>query len=182
MSMALCLTRSLSLAGQTSTHSPQPVQSSGATWMTIFQPGYSLPFQSAALKPSGGLGQQGRVECLHADRGVGAAQRAQPALDADLRVPDRECPGRCSASRTASCRWGTCRRTGMALTGRSSPRLAIIMPSTSLTNAGALAGTGGTMWNFEVTWPGTFTSWRAARAPSTAALFRWTIVPPPFFP
>ena len=35
--------------------------------------------------------------------------------------------------------------TGRALTGRSSPRLAIIMPSTSLTNAGALAGTGGTM-------------------------------------
>ena len=43
MSIALCLTRSLSLAGQTSTHSPQPVQSSGATWTANFQPGNSLP-------------------------------------------------------------------------------------------------------------------------------------------
>ncbi len=33
MLMALCLTISLLLAGHTSTHTPQPVQSSGATWM-----------------------------------------------------------------------------------------------------------------------------------------------------
>ncbi len=53
MLIALCLTTSLSLAGQTSMHSPQPVQSSGATCKVIFQPGYSLPFQSVAWKPSG---------------------------------------------------------------------------------------------------------------------------------
>ena len=33
--------------------------------------------------------------------------------------------------------------TGIALTGRSSPRLAIIIPSTSFTNGGAPAGTAG---------------------------------------
>ena len=33
MLMALCRTSVLSFAGQTSTHTPQPVQSSGATWM-----------------------------------------------------------------------------------------------------------------------------------------------------
>ena len=36
---------------------------------------------------------------------------------------------------------------GSALTGNSSPRLAIITPSTSLTNAGAWAGTAGIMCN-----------------------------------
>ena len=72
--------------------------------------------------------------------------------------------------------------TGMALTGRSSPRLAIIMPSTSLTKAGAWSGTGGTMWNFELTEAGTLTSCRLARAMSMAALLRSTIAPPPFLP
>ena len=35
-----------------------------------------------------GIGQQGRIENLCADRGVRAAQRAQAALGANLRVPD----------------------------------------------------------------------------------------------
>ena len=47
MLMALCLTSLLLLAGQTSTHSSQPVQSSGATWRVYF---FSLKsFQRAAV-------------------------------------------------------------------------------------------------------------------------------------
>ena len=42
MLIALCLTTSLLLAGQTSTHTPQPVQSSGATWIVISMPGELL--------------------------------------------------------------------------------------------------------------------------------------------
>ena len=55
MLIALCLATSRLLAGQTSMHRPQPVQSSGATWIVIFQPSYSLPFQSADSKPCGAL-------------------------------------------------------------------------------------------------------------------------------
>ena len=72
---------------------------------------------------------------------------------------------------------------GRALTGRSSPRLAIIMPNTSLTNAGAWAGTGGTMCSFEVDLVRD-TSPRAGppRPPSTAALFWLMTFSPPFLP
>ena len=44
MSIALCFGFDLSLAGQTSTHSVQPVQSSGATWSVYF-----IPLKSEAL-------------------------------------------------------------------------------------------------------------------------------------
>ena len=53
MLIARCLATSRLFAGQTSTHKPQPVQSSGATWTVIFQPGYSFPLQSVATKPAG---------------------------------------------------------------------------------------------------------------------------------
>ena len=71
---------------------------------------------------------------------------------------------------------------GKALTGRLSPRLAIITPSTSLTNFGAEAGTGGTIFTFEVACCGYFTSCRLANAASTAAKFCWMTFSPPFLP
>src|SRR5512133_2900740 len=49
MLSALRPTLDLSLAGQTSTHRAQPVQSSGATWMVYFIPGSSLNFASIDL-------------------------------------------------------------------------------------------------------------------------------------
>src|SRR5262249_8984363 len=45
----------LFLAGQTSTQIPQPVQSSGATWIVYFRPCHSLSRESAALKVAGAL-------------------------------------------------------------------------------------------------------------------------------
>ena len=43
----------LSLAGQLSTHKPQPVQSSGEIWTVNLAPGNSLNFASNDLKVSG---------------------------------------------------------------------------------------------------------------------------------
>ena len=53
MLMALCLTSSLLLAGQMLTHTPQPVQSSGATCTVSSMPGKSLPLGSRERNPSG---------------------------------------------------------------------------------------------------------------------------------
>ena len=55
--------------------------------------------------------------------------------------------------------------TGMALTGRSSPRLAIIMPSTSLTNGRGIGRHRRQPCSFEVTWAGTFTSCSDGQGP-----------------
>ena len=55
MLIALRLTICLLRAGQMSTQTPQPVQSSGATWMVNAQParGPSLRFQGWCWKPLG---------------------------------------------------------------------------------------------------------------------------------
>ena len=51
--MALCFASSLLRAGQTSTHTPQPVQSSGATWMLSARPGSSRERKGLLRKPGG---------------------------------------------------------------------------------------------------------------------------------
>jgi hypothetical protein len=56
MLMALCPTSVLLLAGQTSTHTPHPVQSSGATWMVRRWPGSSRDLNSLFGKPIGEAG------------------------------------------------------------------------------------------------------------------------------
>ncbi len=58
MLMALRLGSVLSLAGQASTHRPQPVQSSGALWMVATMPVNSLP---AGLGRLEGLGAPSRT-------------------------------------------------------------------------------------------------------------------------
>ena len=112
MSIALCFTSSLLRAGQTSTHTPQPVQSSGATWIVSWCPGSSRErkrlLAEAVRRAREGL----RGEHLHADRRVRADDRALAAVDADRRVPDRDLVRRSRASRSAPCRSGRCRRAG----------------------------------------------------------------------
>ena len=49
----MCLTSSLECAGHVSTQIPQPVQSSGATWIVISIPGRSRAFHSFERKLSG---------------------------------------------------------------------------------------------------------------------------------
>src|SRR3974390_1174751 len=53
MLMARCLASLLLLAGHTATHSPQPVQSSGATCSVYFRSVNSFHFGGAVWKPSG---------------------------------------------------------------------------------------------------------------------------------
>src|ERR1700687_3669180 len=53
MLMALRLLSALFLAGQASTHSPQPVQSSGATWSVYAASGNSFQRAKELAKPSG---------------------------------------------------------------------------------------------------------------------------------
>jgi hypothetical protein len=88
--MALRLTAVLSLAGQTATQTPQPVQSSTATWMVNFLPCIPGSRQRASmdLNPFGGVRQQALVYHLGADDGVRAVHRAAPALDAHMRQPN----------------------------------------------------------------------------------------------
>ena len=54
MLMARCLASLLLLAGQTATHRPQPVQSSGETWSVYFSSENSRHLGTAVWKPSGG--------------------------------------------------------------------------------------------------------------------------------
>src|SRR5579864_9637396 len=55
MLMALSRVSCLFLTGQISTHTPHPVQSSGATWMVYFMPAHSLSRTSQDLKVAGAL-------------------------------------------------------------------------------------------------------------------------------
>ena len=65
--------------------------------------------------------------------------RAEAALDADLRVPDRDLHARCCASRTGVVPVGKVPSTGMALTGRRSPLPSIIIRVTRRTKSGSAA-------------------------------------------
>ena len=79
----------LFLTGQTSTQMPQPVQSSGATWMLYFRVAHSLSRASVDLKVAGAPSAMRRVEHLDADHRVRANHGALAALDADLGIPHR---------------------------------------------------------------------------------------------
>ncbi len=53
MLIAFSRTSLLFLTGQTSTQTPHPVQSSGATWIVYFMPAHSLSRASHDLKVAG---------------------------------------------------------------------------------------------------------------------------------
>ena len=110
MLMALWLVSVLLLAGQTSTQTPQPVQSSGATWIVSRWSSRSRDLNSLWRKSAGARLDRGRREDLHPDRRVRADHRALAAVDADRRDPRSGSSGRSPASRTSSSRSGRCRR------------------------------------------------------------------------
>ena len=125
------------------------MQSSGATWMANFQPGILLGLvQSVALKPSGALASSGGSKTFMRIVACGQPSEHSPHW---MQIFGSQMGMSWAMLRFSYCvvPVGNVPSQGMALTGRSSPRLAIIMPSTSLTKAGAWSGTGGTMWNFE---------------------------------
>ena len=89
MLMALSLASVLFLAGQTSTHRLQPVQSSAATCSVNFRPLNSGTRESQLLNVGGRVLQFRRVINLRADGRVRADRHALQALDAGLLVPHR---------------------------------------------------------------------------------------------
>ncbi len=72
---------------------PQPVQSSGATWMVYFRPAHSRSRASIALKVCWRVVEIGAVIGFDADDRVRADHRALAALDADVWIPDRDFVG-----------------------------------------------------------------------------------------
>ena len=93
MLMALWRTSVFDLAGQTSTHTPQPVQSSGATWIVRRWPARSFERKLFDRNDVGSTVEGGGLEDLHADRGVRADDGALAAVDADVGIPDRDLLG-----------------------------------------------------------------------------------------
>ena len=142
MSIDLCLTSSLLRAGQTSTQTPQPVQSSGATWIVIRRPGWSRSFHSLCLNrpgaPSAAAGSNTFMRI--AACGQTRAHFAQSMQIAGSQIGISRAIERFS-HRAVSV--GNVPSTGSALTGRRSPSPAIIAAVTRWTKSGASAGTGG---------------------------------------
>ncbi len=87
MFSALRPTWLLSLAGQTSTHRAQPVQSSGATWMEYRVSGNSFQLALRRLEGCRGLFQVLRFVNLGADHRMRANEDALAALDAQIGCP-----------------------------------------------------------------------------------------------
>ena len=139
--MALWLESVLLLAGQTSTHTPQPVQSSGATWIVSRCPGSSRDRNSLWRKSTGAAVDRGGREDLHPDRRVRADHRALAAVDADRRDPRSGSSGRSPASRTCAVPVGNVPSTGRALTGSWSPSPAISRAVIRATKSGTSSGT-----------------------------------------
>ena len=121
MSIALWRGFDLSLAGQTTTQrcsrcSPRARPGSCTSALELGGPVVAWTGRSP-----GAPSASARLVDLGADGRVRADQRALVALDADLRVPDRDLVRRCCASPTAPCRSARCRPPGRRDTGSRSP-------------------------------------------------------------
>jgi len=177
MSIALCLTSLLLRAGQTSTQIPQPVQSSGATWIVISRPWCSRSFHSFVLNPTGppSAAAGSNTFIRIAAWGQTKAHFAQSMQIAGSHTGISRAMLRFS-HRAVSV--GKVPSTGSALTGRRSPSPAIMAAVTRWTKSGASAGTAGSIGGPSPTSAGIITSASAAIAPSTAAKFRVSTVSP----
>ena len=117
------------------------MQSSTATW-SVSQVGKPAAGQGRGRETFGRVGQPWIVVVARANRGVRAHHHAVSALDAQLRLPDRDAVGDVRFSHRAVGR-GIRAIHGKGADGSSLPRPAIIMAVTCLTNSGACAGTRG---------------------------------------
>ena len=140
----MCFTCSLLWAGQTSTQMPQPVQSSGATWIVMRIPGCSRDFHSLSLNPSGASSNAdgSKTFIRIAAWGQTSAHLAQ-SMQIDGSQIGISCAMLRFSQRAVSV--GKVPSTGNADTGSRSPWPAIIFAVTRCTNSGASAGTGGRM-------------------------------------
>ena len=137
----MCRTSSFEWAGHVSTQMPQPVQSSGATWIVISIPGRSRAFHSFERNPSGAppSASGSNTFILMAACGQTSAHFAQSMQMDGSQIGISWAIERFSYWAVPV---GNVPSAGRALTGRSSPTPAIIAPVTSLTKGGAVSGTG----------------------------------------
>ena len=178
MLIALWRTSVFDFAGHTSTHTPQPVQSSGATWIVIAVPGDVL-----------------RAELLRLERRR-ARRRARPGSKTFIRIvacgqtmahlpQSMQMSGSQIGISWAIARFsylavpvGNVPSTGSADTGSRSPSPAISSAVTRFTKSGASSGRRARAVAVAVTAAGTSTRWRAASEASMAAKLRSTIARP----
>src|ERR1035438_3696487 len=157
MLMALCFTSLLLLAGQTSTHSVQPVQSSGATCKVYLRSFMSFQRAATALKVTGAPASCFSSYTLARITLCGQTSTHLPhwmhnssshtGISSEmLRFSQRADPV------------GQVPSTGITLTGRLSPLPAIIGDCTTRKNVGAPAGTWPAPFLGAVISVGTFTS------------------------
>ncbi len=178
MLMALCLTTCLLRVGQTSTQTPQPVQSSGATWRLYIMPSrLSLRLHGTALKVDG---------ARFISSGENTFMRIAACGHTSEQIAHwvQSCASQIGISR-AMLRFSHCvvpvgkvPSTGIADTGSRSPLPSSIIAVTRCTKSGAALGTMGRRDISESARAGTFTSAMAASEPSTAAKLRASTVSP----
>ena len=174
MLIALCRTSDFDFAGHTSTHTPHPVQSSGATWIVIAIPDTSFDRKALDLKPSGAAASSVGsytfiriVVCGHT-----AAQRPQ-----SMQMSGSKMGISCAIERFSylAVPVGKTPSTGSADTGNRSPSPASSRDVTRFTNSGASSGTRCARRAVAVTVSGTATCRSAASEASIAAKLRSTM-------
>ena len=136
----LCLSSVLLLAGQTSTQTPQPVQSSGATWIVIRWSTRSRDLNSLLWKPAGAFATAsvGKTFIRMAACGQTMAHLPQSMQIEGSQIGISWAMARFSKAVVPV---GNVPSTGNALTGSRSPRPAISSAVTVRTNSGASAET-----------------------------------------
>ncbi len=177
MSMALCRTSVLLLAGHTSTHTPQPVQSSGATWIVSQWPGRSLD-RNSLLRNSAGA-------CSTASGGktfirMAACGHTIVHLPQSMQMSGSQIGSSLAIDRFSyrAVPLGNVPSTGSALTGRRSPSPLMSSAVTRCTKSGASSGTLGATTVAPATLVGTVTRTSRSSAWSIARKLRSTIVWP----
>ena len=170
MSIALCLTTSFDFAGQTSTHTPHPVQSSGTTWIVIHLPGFSRSRHSLCWNVSGAWSAAiGSYTFMR----IAVCGQTNAHLAQSMQMSGSQIGISCAMERFShfAVPVGKVPSTGSAETGSRSPRPASIIAVTRWTKSGASLGTGGGRCRSPATPDGTGTSCMPWSAASTAAKF-----------
>ncbi len=177
MLIALCLTSSFDFAGHTSTHTAQPVQSSGATWIVMRWSSRSRDRKGSVLNVSGAPARSSAGKAL---RRIAACGHTIVHLAHWMQISGSKIGISRAMPRRSYCvvPVGNVPSTGRALTGRRSPASPSIMAVTRFTKSGLSAGTTGRIVYADVASAGTSILASEAMAASTAAWLRSSTTSP----
>ena len=164
MLIALCRATSLLTAGQTSTQTPQPVQSSGATWIVIRCPGRSWPVHGRERKPGGAPARAEGSKTLLRITACGQTNAQRPH---SMQMSGSQIGISCAMLRFSSraVPVGNVPSGGKALTGTRSPLPARITAVTRSMKSDAPACIAGSRFRSPVNTAGIATSCSDSRAP-----------------